>query len=79
MASQHRLFHSPNLYGQVRSYDPHTWGENIGYGGTISKVVQMWKRSAGHRHNLLNRAYRPGRVGGGPSRRGLWVTVIFYG
>jgi uncharacterized protein YkwD len=39
----------------------------------------MWKHSAGHRHNLLNRAFD--RAGMGVVRRGgvYWITVIYYG
>jgi uncharacterized protein YkwD len=79
MASQNRLFHSPDLWGQVRTYDPHAWGENIGYAGSISRVVQMWKRSAGHRHNMLSRSFD--RAGLGVVRRGgvYWITVMYYG
>ena len=54
-----------------------TYGENIAYGGghygTPKSIMKAWMNSAGHRANILNRAFRDlgvGFVQGTPGRPG---------
>lgn len=79
MAKQNRLYHTLDLYSRVRAYSPTTWGENIGYAGTLLRVRTLWMHSSGHRHNILKSSFR--RVGIGVFLWGgrVWVTTIFYG
>jgi uncharacterized protein YkwD len=79
MARQHRLYHTVDLYSRVRAYSPSTWGENVGYAGTLRRLRTLWMNSDGHRHNIVNRRFR--RIGIGVVLAGgrLWVTTIFYG
>ena len=79
MAEANNLFHTMDLYAQVRVYSPSTWGENLGAAGTLRRVRTLWMRSAGHRHNLLKRAYRRIGIGVVKARGLVWVTAIFYG
>jgi uncharacterized protein YkwD len=79
MAEAGDVFHTQDLYQAVRSYDPSCWGENVGQARYVKMVLRLWMHSAGHRANILKRAYR--RVGVGVAKSGgsAWVTVIFYG
>ena len=79
MSEQNRAFHTVDLWGAVRAYNPSIWGENVGAAGTLRRVRALWMGSGGHRANLLKPRFR--RIGIGVVRaRGLvWVTAIFYG
>ena len=79
MAAAGDLFHTHDLYQTVRSYSPSCWGENVGKARYIKTVLRLWMGSAGHKTNILRRAFR--RVGIGVAKRNgsAWVTVIFYG
>ena len=79
MAEQDRCFHTLDLYGAVRVYNPSIWGENVGAAGTLRRIRTLWMGSGGHRANVLNARFR--RVGIGVVRAGgmVWVTAIFYG
>jgi uncharacterized protein YkwD len=79
MAERNQCFHTVDLYGAVRAYDPVTWGENVGAAGTLRRIRTLWMGSGGHRANILNPRFH--RIGIGVVRaRGLmWVTAIFYG
>lgn len=79
MAEQRRLFHTVDLYSCVRAYRPSTWGENVGYAGTLVRLRTLWMNSSGHRHNILNGRFRRIGIGVVLSRGSLWVTTIFYG
>jgi uncharacterized protein YkwD len=79
MADRGELFHSTHLRRQLRGYRYSTWGEILGYAGTLRRVRDLWMDSSTHRKLLLGRAFR--RAGVGVVRRGgmVWVTVILYG
>jgi uncharacterized protein YkwD len=79
MANQHRLFHTLDLYSRVRAYSPSTWGENVGYAGSLLRLRTLWMQSYSHRHNILKKAFR--RIGIGVVVRNgrMWATTIFYG
>jgi uncharacterized protein YkwD len=79
MARRRSVCHTTDLYGVVRRYDPHTWGENVGAAATLKRMETLFMQSAGHRANILNGAFK--RLGVGVQRSGpyVWVTLDFYG
>jgi len=79
MADRRWLFHTNDLYSRVRAYRATAWGENVGVGGTMRRVVKAWMRSSGHRANLLSGRFR--KTGIGVVKRGgrVWLTQIYYG
>lgn len=79
MANADLLFHTSNLYSHVQAYSPSTWGENIGYAGTLRRVRRLWMQSGGHRDNVLARRFRRIGIGVFRAQGVLWVTAIFYG
>jgi uncharacterized protein YkwD len=79
MAELGRLYHTVDLYSRVRAYSPSTWGENVGYAGTLRRVRTLWMHSDGHRHNILKRGFRRIGIGVFVARGRVWVTAIFYG
>ena len=44
-------------------YNWRTYGENIGYNSTPTRMFNAWMRSPGHRSNILNRNFREIGVG----------------
>jgi uncharacterized protein YkwD len=79
MARANDVFHTRNLYRQVRTYGPRMWGENVGMARYLKTVRRLWMHSAGHRANILKRGFRRVGVGAVKARGSMWVTVIFYG
>ena len=79
MSEQNRCFHTLDLDGAVRPYNPSIWGENVGAAGTMRRVRTLWMGSAGHRANLLNARFRRIGIGVVRARGMVWVTTIFYG
>ena len=79
MARGHDIFHTQDLYRVVRSYQPTTWGENVGMARYPKTVRRLWMHSSEHRANILKRAFRRAGVGVMKARGSVWVTVIFYG
>jgi uncharacterized protein YkwD len=79
MARDNDVFHTQNLFRVVRSYDPVTWGENVGRARYVKKVMRLWLHSSDHRANILHRAFRRVGVGVAKARGSVWITVIFYG
>jgi uncharacterized protein YkwD len=79
MAEAGDIFHTQDLYQAVRSYHPSCWGENVGKARYIKTVLRLWMHSAGHRGNILKRAFRRVGIGVVRARGSTWVTVIFYG
>lgn len=79
MADQGTIFHTTDMYRLIRSYNPSTWGENVGMAGQVRTVLNLWMRSSGHRANILRRAFRRVGVGVAYIRGSVWVTVYFYG
>jgi uncharacterized protein YkwD len=79
MVQQNRLYHSTNLASRVGRYDARYWGENVGYAGTLRRLVRLWMHSPDHRANLLDRHFRFVGVGVVRARGWLWATTTFYG
>jgi uncharacterized protein YkwD len=79
MGRQGRLYHTRCLSCMFRSKRWRKIGENVGLGGTIRKVHRAMMRSSGHRSNIVGKGYHRIGVGIKRSRRGLWVTEIFWG
>ena len=79
MARQDQIFHTSNLYRQVRAYRPSTWGENVGMAWRVRMVLRLWMHSASHRDNILKRAFRYVGIGVVKARGCVWISVIFYG
>ncbi len=79
MAGERTLFHTGDMWTKLRSFHPATWGENVGMGPSVWSVFSMWKRSAPHRANMLNRKFRRAGVGVVYSHGSYWITMIFYG
>jgi hypothetical protein len=53
-------------------------GENVGYGGTVTRLHQAFMDSTGHRANVLNSSFTWVGVGSVVSDRGvIWVTFNF--
>jgi uncharacterized protein YkwD len=86
MVRKNQLFHTPNLskYMSRRSLTP--WGENVGCGGTVRRLMRAFMRSKAHRSTILTGRYR--KVGVGVvqarrrnmcGRRSVWATQVFYG
>ena len=60
--------------------DVHSFAENVAYGPTTGKeVVEKWKRSPGHRKNMLGR-YKYIGIGTAKDRHGrIYYTQVFAG
>jgi uncharacterized protein YkwD/murein DD-endopeptidase MepM/ murein hydrolase activator NlpD len=74
---------SSMLRMRALGYEGNAFGENIAMGQrTPEEVVQSWMKSAGHRENILNRAFREMGVGvaernqGQGGARRLWVQTF---
>jgi uncharacterized protein YkwD len=62
---------------KARRYDK--IGENVGVAATVRRVHRLMMRASGHRSNILGRGYHSIGVGVKMTRRGAWVTEIFWG
>jgi uncharacterized protein YkwD len=76
MARQRRLFHTNDLGKKVQAWRPSTWGENVGVGPSIWRIVQMWERSSEHYAIMVNRSYRRAGVSVVYARGAYWATLI---
>lgn len=72
LARRGSLVHS-NLSSGI-SYRWKSLGENVGYGSTIAKVHQGYRRSSGHRANILSPKFN--YIGTGYARRGSRVFTV---
>lgn len=83
MARSRTMFHTSNLYSRLRNrgLSLDTWGENVGYAPRPRwrKVVRMWMRSTGHRHNMLSRRFHRCGIGASSGGGRIWLTLILYG
>jgi uncharacterized protein YkwD len=79
MAEKRDCFHTQDLYDAVRSYQPSTWGENVGAAGSSRRIRTLWMGSSGHRVNILNARFRRIGIGVVKAHGMVWVTAIFYG
>ena len=75
MAKRGRLFHGSLAW----TSGLRCWGQIVGTGPTIRAVFRAFMRSADHRANVLDRAYRRAGVGVVKVRGAVWVTVDFAG
>ena len=75
MIKKNLLHHTPNLGNRVTHWS--MLAENVGYGGTVGSLHTMFMQSSGHKHNILNGAYKYVGVGAKKARGYLWVTVVF--
>ena len=75
MADKGELFHNPKLASDV-----HNWqkiGENVGYGPDASSIQNAFMHSAGHRANILDKAFTQIGVGVVVKQGVVWVSVVF--
>ena len=78
MADQDRLFHNPNLQGDIASVAP-DWqrlGENVGRGGDVASLQQAFMGSPEHRDNVLG-SYNAIGVAVAQVGHTVWVTEDF--
>ena len=78
MARVKTLFHTSDLESVV-GRRARAWGENVAKARGVYKVFKMWRRSAGHRANMLNNRYKRCGVGLIRARGYFWATMIYYG
>jgi uncharacterized protein YkwD len=76
MARQRRLFHTRDLGSRVRAWRPNWWGENVGVGPSMWRIVQMWERSPGHLVNMVRPGYHRVGVGVVYTHGAYWATLI---
>ena len=79
MARRGTLFHNSCLSCMFRTRRWDKIGENIGVAAHVRRVHRLMMRSSGHRSNILGRGYHSIGVGVKRTRRGVWVTEIFWG
>lgn len=77
MAEDGTIYHNPKAGTAVSFLNPSAWGENVGMGSSVSRVLDLFMKSAPHRKNILRASYD--RIGVGVvSRDGtVYVTVMF--
>lgn len=78
MADQGSLVHS-DLPAMLEPFHWQMGAENIGYGGSILHIQQMFMKSGPHRRNLLNRNFDRIGIGVVRTEETVWVTLVFYG
>ncbi|MGH2820125.1 MAG: CAP domain-containing protein [Actinomycetota bacterium] len=77
MKNRNYLHHTPSRALRRRVTRWVVLGENVGMGATVDSLHRAFMGSAGHRANVLHRAYRYVGVGATRGHGRLWVTVIF--
>jgi hypothetical protein len=76
MASQHTIFHNPNLGSDVSGWQ--AVGENVGMGGSASSIHQAFMNSTAHRANILDSDFTQVGIGTAFDEKGvLYVTEVF--
>ena len=71
-----KIFHSGNLGSATTGWTK--LGENVGVGGGCDSLHNAFMNSAGHKANILDKAYTSIGVGGGQAPNGQYfVTVVF--
>ncbi|HVF04376.1 MAG TPA: CAP domain-containing protein [Frankiaceae bacterium] len=76
MAASGRIYHNPNLGGQVTGW--RSVGENVGRGGSVSVIHRAFMGSSSHRSNILSTTFT--EVGVGTARSGdgtIYVSQVF--
>jgi len=79
MARRGSLYHTRCLSCMFRSRRWNRIGENVGLAHTVQRVHRLMMQSSSHRSNILGRAYKRVGVGVKKTRRGVWVTEMFWG
>jgi uncharacterized protein YkwD len=79
MARQRRLYHTKDLGSKLRSWSPTRWGENVGVGPSIWRIVRMWERSPAHLYNMVHPGFHRAGVGVVYARGAYWATLIVIG
>lgn len=79
MAHRYAIYHTTDLWGIVRRYGAHTWGENVGMSGSCGEIERAFMRSPEHRANILAGRFHRIGIGVVRSRHRVWVTYDFYG
>jgi uncharacterized protein YkwD len=79
MAEAGQLFHTEDVADKLGQRDWSMWGENIGYGSSLTDVQAAFMGSNFHRRNILQTSFDHTAIGVVESDGNLWVTVIFYG
>jgi uncharacterized protein YkwD len=77
MAEAGTIYHNGHLGSDLRFADASGWGENVGMGGSVSRLHGLFMDSAPHRKNVLNGTFD--RLGVGVVKRDgtTYVTVVF--
>lgn len=75
MASQARLFHTPDLATQVQGWVK--LAENVGVGTTVDDVDRALMASADHRADILDPRFNGIGIGVVAGGGRLWVTQVF--
>lgn len=76
MASQGRMYHNPNLGGEVSGWS--AVGENVGQGPSVSSIHDAFMSSSSHRSNILSTSFTEVGVGVAQSSNGtLFVSQVF--
>jgi uncharacterized protein YkwD len=73
------LFHTRCLSCIFRGRQWHKVGENVGLAANVRRIHRLMMRTSGHRSNILGRGYHSIGLGAKATRRGVWVTEIFWG
>lgn len=76
MAAARRIYHNPNLTSEVRGW--RNVGENVGSGGSVSRIHTAFMNSSAHRSNILSSTFT--EVGIGTARGGdglIYVSEVF--
>ncbi|MEC7522514.1 MAG: S-layer homology domain-containing protein [Myxococcota bacterium] len=77
MRDRGRLYHSPDMASYVRSDVWRRLGENVGRGGSVGRIHDLFMGSDGHRANILG-DYDYAGIGVHEEPSGqIWVTVLF--
>lgn len=79
MAEAGGLFHTEDVADKLGQRDWSMWGENVGYGSSLTDVQAAFMGSTPHRRNILRAGFDHTAIGVVESDGNLWVTVIFYG
>jgi uncharacterized protein YkwD len=78
MARRGTVYHTRCLSCLFRDRRYSRVGENVGLADTVPRVHRLMMGSSGHRANILRRGYHSIGVGVKKTRRGVWVTEIFW-
>jgi uncharacterized protein YkwD len=77
MAESGTIYHNGHLGSDLRYAHASGWGENVGMGGSVSRLHGLFMDSSPHRKNILNGTFD--RIGVGVVKRDgtVYVTVVF--